>query len=414
MARTAYGTQPVSGSNGRSNTGPRRPRGGPDAAPEGPVPQGVPPASGRCGGRRPLDRRHPRRLQQARCEGGGGSTGPRRSRSPPSRARSRCRSRSDPIAADTPPESGPLVLYNWADYIWKQKVSEFSEEFGVDVEITTFNNMEEGIQKVLNGQVTPDVFVPTPGYLRRLVGEELLQPLQHELIPNMEASVWPSYSNPGPYYDLDWNYTVPYTIYTWGVAYRRDHVDDDTRRGEGLGPPLGPGLRRVHQPVRLVRRHDRDHDPAQRQPRCEHGRPGADRPRRRTRSSRRSPRTRPGSRSTACTRSCPPTSSSGRVVVRRHRRSPVVPAEAARSGTSSGYWRPPNGQTMIGNDLLAVPTTAEEPAAGARVHQLLPRRHERVRELHQLERLPAAVHRRSTPTGSSTRASCLRAPRRRS
>ena len=26
-----------------------------------------------------------------------------------------------------------------------------------------------------------------------------------------------------------------------------------------------------------------------------------------------------------------------------------------------GYWRPPNGQTMIGNDLLAVPTSAKNP-----------------------------------------------------
>jgi spermidine/putrescine transport system substrate-binding protein len=87
--------------------------------------------------------------------------------------------------------------------------------------------MEEGIQKVANGQVTPDVFVPTVGYLRRLVDQDLLLPLQHELIPNMLASVWPSYSDPGPYYDLGWNYSVPYTIYTWGVAYRRDRVSDE-------------------------------------------------------------------------------------------------------------------------------------------------------------------------------------------
>ena len=52
---------------------------------------------------------------------------------------------TDPIAADTPIESGPLVLYNWADYIYKKEVAEFEEKFGVEVEITTFNNMEEGI-----------------------------------------------------------------------------------------------------------------------------------------------------------------------------------------------------------------------------------------------------------------------------
>ena len=49
----------------------------------------------------------------------------------------------------------------------------------------------------------------------------------------MEANVWPSYYNPGPYYDLGWNYTVPYTIYTWGVAYRRDRVSDDEAAAQG-------------------------------------------------------------------------------------------------------------------------------------------------------------------------------------
>ena len=133
---------------------------------------------------------------------------------------------ADPIAADTAPESGPVVLYNWADYIWKKSVGEFEEKFGVDVEITTFNNMEEGIAKVESGQVEADVFVPTPNYVRRLVANDLLQPLQHDLIPNV-SSLWPSYTDPGPYYDVGWRYTLPYTIYTWGVAYRRDEVGDD-------------------------------------------------------------------------------------------------------------------------------------------------------------------------------------------
>jgi spermidine/putrescine transport system substrate-binding protein len=138
----------------------------------------------------------------------------------------------EPIAADTPPESGPLVLYNWADYVWKKEIAAFEDKFGVKVDITTFNNMEEGIQKVSNGQVSPDVFVPTPNYLRRLVQNDLLQPLQHDLIPNV-TSLWPSYSNPGPYYDLNWQYTLPYTIYTWGTAYRRDVVSDDEAAAQG-------------------------------------------------------------------------------------------------------------------------------------------------------------------------------------
>src|SRR4029453_19090181 len=97
----------------------------------------------------------------------------------------------DPIPADTPLESGPLVLYNWDAYIYKADIKKFEEKFGVEVEIPIFQNLEEGIQKLVNGQVTPDVFVPVPSYLRRLVQKDLLQPLQHELIPNI-SSVWPS------------------------------------------------------------------------------------------------------------------------------------------------------------------------------------------------------------------------------
>jgi spermidine/putrescine transport system substrate-binding protein len=138
----------------------------------------------------------------------------------------------DPIPANTPLESGPVILYNWADYIYKADVKKFEDKFGVEVQITTFNNMEEGIAKLVNGQVAADVFVPTPGYLRRLVAKDLLLPLQHDLIPNM-SNVWPSYSDPGPYYDLKWHYSVPYTIYTWGVAYRRDRVTDEQAAAQG-------------------------------------------------------------------------------------------------------------------------------------------------------------------------------------
>jgi spermidine/putrescine transport system substrate-binding protein len=139
---------------------------------------------------------------------------------------------ADPIPASTPVESGPLIYYNWADYIYKKEIQKFEEKFGVEVQITTYNNMEEGIAKVQSGQVEPDVFFITKGYLRRLVQNDLIQPLQHDLVPNIE-NMWPVFSDPGPYYDREWRYTVPYTIYTWGVAYRRDLVGDDDLAAQG-------------------------------------------------------------------------------------------------------------------------------------------------------------------------------------
>jgi spermidine/putrescine transport system substrate-binding protein len=132
----------------------------------------------------------------------------------------------DPIPTDTPIEGGTLNVYNWDAYMYKKVLKAFEDEYGVTVEWTTFNNMEEGIQKLVAGQVEADVFFPTTDYIARLVEADLMQPLNHELIPNLAANVWPVFNDPGPYYDLGWRYSVPYTIYTTGVAYRRDRIDD--------------------------------------------------------------------------------------------------------------------------------------------------------------------------------------------
>jgi spermidine/putrescine transport system substrate-binding protein len=139
----------------------------------------------------------------------------------------------DPIPTDTPIESGTLRVYNWSAYLYKKVYQAFEDQYGVTVEETTFNNMEEGIQKLVAGQVQADVFFPTTDYVSRLVEADLLQPLNHDLIPNNEANVWRSFWDPGPWYDTGWRYTVPYTIYTTGVAYRRDRVTDEEAAAAG-------------------------------------------------------------------------------------------------------------------------------------------------------------------------------------
>jgi spermidine/putrescine transport system substrate-binding protein len=139
----------------------------------------------------------------------------------------------DPIPTDTPIETGTLRIYNWADYLYKKVIKAFEDQYGVTVELTTYNNMEEGIQKLVAGQVQADVFFPTTDYIARLAERDLIQPLNHELVPNMPANYWTSFSDPGPWYDTGWRYTIPYTIYTTGVAYRRDRIEDAAAAAAG-------------------------------------------------------------------------------------------------------------------------------------------------------------------------------------
>lgn len=138
----------------------------------------------------------------------------------------------EPIAANTPIErNATLQIYNWADYLWPKLYKEFEDKYSkynVKVNLTTFNNADEGQAKLSAGQVAADVYFPDPSFLTKLIVAKLLKPLNHDLVPNLAANYWPEFQN--PFYDQGWRYTVPYTVYTTGIAYRRDHIPDEKIR----------------------------------------------------------------------------------------------------------------------------------------------------------------------------------------
>jgi spermidine/putrescine transport system substrate-binding protein len=84
--------------------------------------------------------------------------------------------------------------------------------------------MDDAIAKLRSGQLNFDVFFPTVDYMGPLVEAKLIQPLNHSYLPNI-AQAWPDFKN--PFYDGKWQYTVPYTIYTTGIAWRKDHVPEN-------------------------------------------------------------------------------------------------------------------------------------------------------------------------------------------
>ena len=120
------------------------------------------------------------------------------------------------------PESGTLKIFNYSDYLAPGVLKAFGEEYGVEVEVTTFNSMDEAVAKLRTGQASFDVFFPTPDILGKVVAGKLLQPLNHSYLPNLR-NVWPQLRD--PFYDLGSRYTVPYTVYTTGIGYRADEVE---------------------------------------------------------------------------------------------------------------------------------------------------------------------------------------------
>jgi spermidine/putrescine transport system substrate-binding protein len=133
-----------------------------------------------------------------------------------------------PIYSDNPPidsgmdvEKGSLNLFNWAAYINPATVKKFEREHNVQVTITTFENEEEAIAKLTSTKASFDVWWSTVDLMSRAVAAKLIQPLNHSYIPNLQ-NVWPSLQN--PYYDQHSRYTVPYTVYTTGIAWRTDKI----------------------------------------------------------------------------------------------------------------------------------------------------------------------------------------------
>ena len=131
---------------------------------------------------------------------------------------------NQPIADGLSPEAGPLLLYNYADYIGPAVVKSFEEKYGVEVKVSTFNDTDEAITKIRTGAVPFDIYFPSYDQIGRMVTAKLVRPLNHTYIGNL-GNVWSAFAN--PWYDGEARYSVPYSVYTTGVGWRTDLVPDD-------------------------------------------------------------------------------------------------------------------------------------------------------------------------------------------
>ncbi len=133
--------------------------------------------------------------------------------------------KNPPIESGLMPEKGStLRIYNYAAYLSPGVIKAFEKKFDVDVRVSTFNDADEALTKVASGDLKFDIYLPSYDSLGRLVQADLLRPLNHDYIPNID-NVWAEFQD--PWYDQGWEYSVPYTIYTTGIGWRTDMIDQD-------------------------------------------------------------------------------------------------------------------------------------------------------------------------------------------
>lgn len=121
------------------------------------------------------------------------------------------------------PEAGPLRVFNYPDYVSADVLEKFKAQYGVDVEITTFDVDSEAISKLASGAVEVDLHHScAPSTLDRLIQGGLIQPLNRSYLSN-RSNVLAAFDD--PWYDPGSTYTVPYTVYSSGIGYRADIID---------------------------------------------------------------------------------------------------------------------------------------------------------------------------------------------
>jgi spermidine/putrescine transport system substrate-binding protein len=132
----------------------------------------------------------------------------------------------DPIESGLEPETGgTFTFYNYPDYFYKKLLNEFGAKYGVEVQYTPFDNINSGLRRLASGAIEADVMEITPDTLDIGVAGKLVKPLNLDYIPNLEKNVWPQLVD--PFYDGGSHYTVPYTCYATGIAWRTDEVSED-------------------------------------------------------------------------------------------------------------------------------------------------------------------------------------------
>ena len=133
-----------------------------------------------------------------------------------------------PIAPGLAPERHAILrVFEWRQYLAPWVVRSFEDRYartGVRVELASFENRDVAAATVAAPGANFDVFFPTVDQLAPLTTAGVLRPLTHDYLANL-ANVWPAFAPPaGPYFDPGVRYSVPYTVFSTGIGWRRDLV----------------------------------------------------------------------------------------------------------------------------------------------------------------------------------------------
>jgi len=127
---------------------------------------------------------------------------------------------ADMEESDEPQLAEELSVFNWADYIDEELITQYEEEYGVNVIYDTFASNEDLLAKLQAGATGYDVIFPSDYMVDIMIDLGLLHEIDTSLLSNF-GNMDPLFLN-APF-DPGNNYCVPYQWGTTGIGYRAGH-----------------------------------------------------------------------------------------------------------------------------------------------------------------------------------------------
>ena len=117
-----------------------------------------------------------------------------------------------------------IHVYNWGDYVDMDTIRQFEKETGIQVIYDTFASNEDLYVKLKKSNDPYDVVVPSEYMIERMIREDMLMPLNYDLIPNMKKLDKRILNMD---YDPGNKYSVPYLWGALGIVVNTDYVKEN-------------------------------------------------------------------------------------------------------------------------------------------------------------------------------------------
>ncbi len=117
-----------------------------------------------------------------------------------------------------------LKIYNWADYIPQEVISQFEKEYNCKVIYDTYASNEEMYAKLKAGAKGYDLVFPSGDHVTMMIKENMIEEIDLSKIPN--------FKNLKPIvlekcvFDLEHKYSVPYMMGATGIIVNKKYLKD--------------------------------------------------------------------------------------------------------------------------------------------------------------------------------------------